>query len=190
MVVPTASRAGGACRQASAAGTPNPKALGLTLKDLPAGFYIKSSQFSDAAALAKATKPEQRAELAKACIVSLYYVFFERKPLKGMYWVISSVMSFTSSAAAGTFFDRYPDSGTQPPLVPMSVERIGTKSGGWRGEIGDPGKAPVSTEYDIGFVRGPYVVHVVTLGVLRSYSVQQAIKLAHLIDGRILRHGD
>jgi hypothetical protein len=160
---------------ATAKALPSPKALVLTLKDLPVGFTLDKVQTIDNAQAAKLDHVT-KASYDRLGRITSYDVTYSHDVLVGMAIIDNWVVSYRTAAGAHT--------AAQPPKLPSSFHKMST------GAIGNECFGYTSTQKGmlvaaVRFRRGPYNATIVVVGVAGTFDPAQAVTLAHVVDKRI-----
>jgi hypothetical protein len=156
---------------------PQPKALVLTLKDLPAGFTLDKAPTIDNAQAAKLDHVT-KASYDRLGRITSYDVTYSHTVLVGVAEIENWVVSYRTAAGAHT--------AAQPPTLPSSFHRMST------GAIGNECFGYTGTQKGmlgviVRFRRDPYNATVLVVGVAGTFDPAQAATLARIIDKRIAK---
>ncbi len=172
--------------QVHAAAKPNPKAVNLTLKDLPAGFTVESNVSRNNAQEVKAGVNVTVAQENKQGRVLSSDIEFSDSNSRGLQDVESSIVRYRADSYAESAYTTEEEESHGLPTIfnQMPIDPVGLGSFAY---IGTQKQADDSlTAVEIGFTRGPYMVVVTAYGVTGGYDPLKVYKLAKEIDTRIL----
>jgi hypothetical protein len=160
---------------AGAKALPQPKALVLTLKDLPAGFTLDKAQTLDNAQAAKLDHVT-KASYDRLGRITSYDVTYSHTVLVGVAVIENWVVSYRTAAGAHT--------AARPPTATGPFHKMST------GSIGNECFGFTATQKGmlvaaVRFRRGPYNATVMVVGVAGTFDPAQAVTLAHIVDKRI-----
>jgi hypothetical protein len=170
----------------AASGVMNPRAFALRLADMPVGF-------TQSASLARSTAQAEKADhLAKGTLVrhgrlAGYETEFKRSALLGMLDAKDTVLAYSSSTGA-KWQMMYSMREAKTPYQghrfhPMSVGRIGDQATGYA--VTERTGGLKIALYIVLFRRGSYAVAVATAGAAATFFPEEAVHLAHVIEGHI-----
>jgi hypothetical protein len=174
-------------RPIQAAQRVSPRSLALRLTDMPPGFVQTVSRVYSNAQAAKTDHISVRTLVKKGRLTS-YESAFHQPTLFGIINVDDTVAEFKSAGGAHWDYLRIArnavrSSGHSPHIHAMSVGRLGNESIGYTYQE-KAGRIPLTVDILL-FRRSEYRVSVLVGGLTGSYTVNQAIHYAGVIDRRI-----
>jgi hypothetical protein len=159
------------------------KALALRTSDLPSGFTSAGSRYYSAAQVVNGTKLTESTLQGHGWITT-YEVRYVRGTFKGMTNIINDVIAYKTAAGAhwGTAYAVSTITGVKR----LPVTGLGDESHGFTAT--QAGGGQTFTVDIIAFRRGAIAVTFTTAGLKGTYTPDQVIRLARLVDRRI-QHG-
>lgn len=164
----------------------SPTAVNLHLGDLPTGFTLDTDEMLTNAQAAKGDQLTPAQETQRGRLLS-NHESFTGSNIVGLLNVDSTVVLYTSPVTARAAYDRSMKHGVKGPLKRMSLDSVGDKSSGWVYTVKQ--KDISGTGYVAAFVRGRYLMLIITSGMTGTFSADSVSKFAKIVDQRIQKNG-